>query len=548
MKLLKTMLISVGAFAYLSSNAAEDLIIDDFEKKNQPWTFEGSAFTGYGSGNYWHPGRFDRGMLRLRGYRGNSMLKSWGQHGRNVDGETGRALSAPFKLERKFLRFLISGGKYPGRACVNLLVEEKVERSATGENSNQMKSVAFDLSNFLEREARIEVIDRETGPWGHVCLDDLVLSNDPGGAKLVEGEWSNDADSVWVGGEFLTGQLSWEQEALKVNGREVKVESVKTISRNSLKSVKPITTGAVYFHNGEIWRADILSFSKGKLTLQAKGSVSSPPETIDASRIASLAFTYKKDQLKDARPGLLYRENGSPVPGKIEWIKQEDVALNSALGILPIPRKGLLHYVFSKSKTLPNESELDEIGLIDGSVFLGKAGLKDQKVILERTTNDTSIEIAWENLLYLKRSGKAATWISDLKELENKSFGPLGPKSGTTDLDMKGKKKHFLSALRVLPQTTLRYQLPDRQNGNPRILQAVMKPVPGSRGNTKVSFAISGKTFYRREVLPEDASETLALSIPDGKELMVQVDYGDRLAYPCGIDLHDAHLSEAVKP
>ena len=113
---------------------------------------------------------------------------------------------------------------------------------------------------------------------------------------------------------------------------------------------------------------------------------------------------------------------------------------------------------------------------------------------------------------------------------------------------MKGKKKHFLSALRVLPQTTLRYQLPDRQNGNPRILQAVMKPVPGSRGNTKVSFAVSGKTFYRREVLPEDASETLALSIPDGKELMVQVDYGDRLAYPCGIDLHDAHLSEAVKP
>ncbi len=42
--------LSLGLTA-MATQAIEDLVIEDFEKKHGDWTFEGSAFTGYGFGD-----------------------------------------------------------------------------------------------------------------------------------------------------------------------------------------------------------------------------------------------------------------------------------------------------------------------------------------------------------------------------------------------------------------------------------------------------------------------------------------------------------------
>ncbi|MFP6899614.1 MAG: hypothetical protein VCA36_01645, partial [Opitutales bacterium] len=209
-----------------SVHADDDLIIEDFEKKRGDWTFEGDAFAGYGGGNYWHPGRFDRGLLRTRGHRGYVLLKSWGHDGRDVDGRTGQALSRPFKVERNFIRFMISGGRAPGRTCVNLLIDNKVVRSATGNNSNLMQAVAFEVAQFRDKEAQIQVVDQETGPWGHVCIDDLIQSDNSSSARIANDVQIQKADTIWSRRGRQEGEVHWLNGKLHLNERPVQWDAI----------------------------------------------------------------------------------------------------------------------------------------------------------------------------------------------------------------------------------------------------------------------------------------------------------------------------------
>lgn len=526
----------------MAAHAVEDLIIDDFEKKRGQWTFEGSAFTGYGGGNYWHPGRFDRGMLRTRGHRGYAMLKSWGQHGRNVDGETGRALSPAFKVERNFIRFLLSGGKAPGQTCVNLLVDEKVVRSATGANSNLLQAVAFDVVPFRGKEAQIEVVDRETGPWGHVCIDDLIQCDVSDGARLAKDKPTSGTDTVWTQQDRRVGNLHWSNGKLHLNGSPVQADAVKSIALKPTKHSQEASLGAVQFCNGETWRVEILTLKKGTLTL--RGDLYGE-RAVDLSSVACLEFMPGAKGEANPRPGILYRSQGSPVPGKLKWIKKDDVAVDCALGILPLPRQGLVRYLIPGALIETDKGFVDEVGLVDGSVLFGKVSIEDEKVLLDHPVLDT-LDIAWEKLHYLIRSGNETLWLTDLEERQAESSGPLGPQRGVEHLDFRRANKPSLSAVRVVPRTVLRYKLPSGAGNNSHILRTVLAPIPGSRGDATITLSVDGREFYRNELAAEDSPEKLSLPLPKGNELLVGVEFGERLAYPCGIELHDAHLAAAT--
>ena len=144
-KLLCTLALSI---LFLTSvRASTDLLMEDFEEPvsdevadqhghwlEGEWAFEGTAFEGYGikSGTRingklarWYPGQLSQGKLRTQGHQGRAILKSWGRRGSDIDGETGRALSPVFKIQRKFLRFLVSGGRHPRGTYLNLLIDDK---------------------------------------------------------------------------------------------------------------------------------------------------------------------------------------------------------------------------------------------------------------------------------------------------------------------------------------------------------------------------------------------------------------------------------------
>jgi fructan beta-fructosidase len=64
---------------------------------------------------------------------------------------------------------------------VDLVVDGKIVRSATGQNSPHLQWVAWNVAEFGGRAAQIQIIDKNTGGqgWGHLYAGSIVFSDAP---------------------------------------------------------------------------------------------------------------------------------------------------------------------------------------------------------------------------------------------------------------------------------------------------------------------------------------------------------------------------------
>jgi fructan beta-fructosidase len=147
-----------------------DILIADFEGDTYgDWKTTGQAF-GKGPARGTLPGQ-----MPVTGFLGKGLVNSF--HG--GDKSTGTLTSPPFKVERKYISFLIGGGKFPGKTCINLLVDGKVVRTATGPNDQPGGSEAldwhsWDVAEWQGKNAVIQIVDDATGGWGHINIDHIV--------------------------------------------------------------------------------------------------------------------------------------------------------------------------------------------------------------------------------------------------------------------------------------------------------------------------------------------------------------------------------------
>ena len=80
----------------------QDIVIADFETDTYgEWKVEGDAF-GTGPTGGW--------KLQVAGYRGRRLVNSFGAG----DSATGAITSPPFEINRRYLAFLIGGGRHEG--------------------------------------------------------------------------------------------------------------------------------------------------------------------------------------------------------------------------------------------------------------------------------------------------------------------------------------------------------------------------------------------------------------------------------------------------
>ncbi len=89
-------------------------------------------------------------------------------------------------------------------AAVTLVVDDRVVASATGADSEHLDWVAWDLSAHQGKQARLQVVDRSTGGWGHVLVDDVVLADTAAVPALERARWldrgrDNYAGVTWNG-------------------------------------------------------------------------------------------------------------------------------------------------------------------------------------------------------------------------------------------------------------------------------------------------------------------------------------------------------------
>ena len=107
----------------------------------------------------------------------NSHASAPGNSVEEKDHCTGTLTSRPFTIERHYISFWIGGGNRPGKTCINLLVDGKVVRTATGHNSNRMRQDFFDVRPLHGQTARLEIVDKATGPWGNIGAGPIVFTD-----------------------------------------------------------------------------------------------------------------------------------------------------------------------------------------------------------------------------------------------------------------------------------------------------------------------------------------------------------------------------------
>ncbi|MCL3780957.1 T9SS type A sorting domain-containing protein [Prolixibacteraceae bacterium JC049] len=172
----------------------EDIVFEDFESGSyQKWTVQGEAF-----GTAPFPKSDLKQWQPLSGYKGNRFINthntrdvsaeaqnSNGSWSTAADGMTGTLLSNAFTIERNFINFFIAGGSH-NNTCLELVIDGKVVRKASGHNSNKMRSDSFDVKAYQGKEAQLRLVDTHTGGWGHISLDHIVFSDSSSANTKVE--------------------------------------------------------------------------------------------------------------------------------------------------------------------------------------------------------------------------------------------------------------------------------------------------------------------------------------------------------------------------
>jgi fructan beta-fructosidase len=285
----RSALVSVALVATLASRAvaAEDVVLADFEATTYgSWTVTGEAF-GPGPARGSLPGQ-----MAVNGFKGQGLVNSFFKG----DDSTGTLTSPEFRIERKFLSFLIGGGSNPEKLALQLLVDGKVVRTATGPNSQSGGSEAlapesWDVSEFAGRNAILRIVDDAKGGWGHLNVDHLVQTDtrSPGLASNVKRD--------------LTPRRRYLHIPIQ-NGAPKRVVTLFVDGKQEVRNDVELATG-----KPDWWAVMDVSAWKGrKLTLQ----VDKFPE--DGSGLAAIA---ESDSLPDA--ATLYRE---PLRGQFHFSPQ----------------------------------------------------------------------------------------------------------------------------------------------------------------------------------------------------------------------------------
>jgi fructan beta-fructosidase len=152
------------------------------------------------------------GQQAVAGFEGIGLIDTFVG---GADQGQGTLTSPPFTITQPYINFLIGGGNnpYPGPnpTAVLLLVNGQVVDSATGQDEELLNWVSWNVSQYIGKQAQIEIVDQSSGGWGHINADEFLAAASPAHPL------SNEATvNLVIGGNIVrsaTGQnsenLSW---------------------------------------------------------------------------------------------------------------------------------------------------------------------------------------------------------------------------------------------------------------------------------------------------------------------------------------------------
>ncbi|MFN0125475.1 MAG: hypothetical protein ACKV19_02185 [Verrucomicrobiales bacterium] len=508
-----------------------DVVVCEFEDPNSyktaGWTHEGAAFQG----DLAHGTRVMR--RRVGHFQGAVFLTTQGKS----EAETGRLVSPTFPLELDFLAVTMSGGRFPQRVGVNLWIGEELVRSVTGNNDDSLETVALDVRQFRGRMARVELLDHHSGIWGHLNVDRIFLTANPGEARRID---SRPPPPAPLPGLALTttgrqagplaitdGKLTSAQAPLAAESLLLAINTQDSAAEAAPGSSPP---SAVQLISGEIWHAQILGLEGKSL------AINSPligERQVPLEGIASIEFQ-SADVDAPREPGHLYRSGAEPVPGTLVWIRDKDIAVDCPLGVIPLERPTVERYVLAKPK--PAEpSGADVVGLAGGGLLRGKVAFAGNQLVVNHGILG-ELKLDWKTVGYLRRTTPGLDWLEDLamtvEERDPLSLPPPPPQWIAGDSDS------HLRALRIMPESVVRFTLKPIA-GSKSQLRTEIAPVLGCRAAMKVTVLAGDAAVWNQTIPAGSAPVPLSVELSAVAQLALKVEFAGPLAFPCGIELRD---------
>ena len=141
--------------------------IGDFEIGINGWRVEGDAVTNHADFESY------KGQQYIIGNIGHGFLTSY--HPADGDILTGSAISPEFTAKAdQHLAFLIAGGMGVGVGA-RLLSDGEEVKVWRGQNTEHFRQVIHPLAELAGSTLQLQLFDNETGGWGHIMLDHVLI-------------------------------------------------------------------------------------------------------------------------------------------------------------------------------------------------------------------------------------------------------------------------------------------------------------------------------------------------------------------------------------
>ncbi len=506
-----------------------DLLINDFEGDSHSqmrrwgWSVEGDAF-----GRDF--GQATRVMCRRTAtHNGQYLLSSYA----DSDAAKGKITSPLFEIKMRYVQFQFSGGQYPHTTCVNLRIDGNAVRTTTGTNNDLFETVAFDVASFKGRKATLEIIDGDAGIWGHLNIDDIVQTEQTKASRVINTSpkiHGHVIGTVQTLQRRRVGTIAIRSDRLQVDNQGIEFSNVlQAIGKNESKQTELLS--GLRMANGEVWFGKIAGFKRGKVLIH---SPLFAQREVPLAQIATIQF--KPGKTTGNTPGTLYRDTGEPITCRLVWIRDKDVAVNCSLGVIPVPRGSIQRLVVG-SVSAPKLRTQDEVALLDGHLLKGELKIAEDHLQLTHELLGV-LNFEWGAVKHFRRAVSGVTWLEQLEGKVVDRVGPVMPPPAPTSV--RPGDGGYLHAIRMMPRTVTKYEFSTEPAQ--RVLHAVLAPVPGCKAGFSVRVRDGERLLWQQQISAESKPIEVAIDLQQASAILIEVDYGDRLAFPCGVDLRDAYM------
>jgi hypothetical protein len=446
------------------------------------------------------------------------------------DNHVSELVTPPFEVKLDYVTFLLSGGNMPNEACINLLIDGKVVRTATGRNDDKLEWVAFDVKAFKGQQAQIQVLDTSTAAFGYITFDCICQSPDTKDAvRVISRPPSNTTQTVGRA-ETISGRLEGQPDIangrLSVGGRAVDLKDLLLLD-TGIESAGAPSGKRVELAGGDVLPAEVLGLDEEKLAIKHGLFGEIEVALADVEQAIFMPGPSSK-----ADPGVLVHSNGNKIPGELLRIRDDNITIKCRLGVIPLPRARVRSFVFSKAR--PSTTTLDSVVLADCSKLSGSLALDEKDIVL---THDAlgPVTLAITDVVRIERTIAGVTPLTNLSGTTREQTGPIPPPAPVVVSSESGE------ILRMFPRTVMGYTLPRATQS--RRLRAVLAPVANSRIALTAHIRAGGnnKTYT---VSPDSAGVDVDIDLGKSSEIEIIVDASETISYPCGIQWRNAFLVE----